>query len=353
MVLSKGNIVSNARLERQRAHRTAQMIAGLYSVIFCGTIWFGYYLLFQKNIFAAVVLATVFAATAWSLARYIGGEPNGIRRFAPLFAMLLVISAVGVFNSLMLNLEGRRIFAETIEDSIDHFTLLESAAAGEIARRGIAAHIEQVNNLESALTREINNPLNCGQGPVAARIIEQLKQELPGFQPLSSTGVNCSKNDKVVADYQSRIAELVDNAPWNNPDLVAVREDAGSEKTQLEKLESSTQGMFAPGLLRVAAPQLEGADVRYREDREKLARQGSDVSPISPKLNLDQINSLGERSQLLNLIIDRLNKVSTYVYLALAVFFDWMMVYLFGLVRLNRGRRSQAPQTSGSLQGAW
>jgi hypothetical protein len=222
-----------------------------------------------------------------------------------------------------------------------------------LVRSGVGEHINTVYSLESALKREINNPLNCGQGPVAQRIIGQLKQELPGFQPLSSTGVDCSKNEKVISDYESRIAELVDSAPWNNPDLMSVRNNAGQQKDKLQKLASSTQGMFAPGLLRVAAPQLQNADVNYRADREKLSRQNVDVSQIPAKLNLDEINSLGEWSQLLNLIIDRLDKISTYVYLALAFFFDWGMVYLFGLIRLNRGSRPTSARSNSSLQGAW
>lgn len=346
--------MSSARLDRQRAHRTSQIIAGLYSIIFVGTIWFGYYLLFQKSLFLALVLATVFAMTAWFLARYIGNEPNGIRRFLPLFVMLLLVSAVGVFNSLMLNLEGRRIFGETIDDSIDRFTLAESASTKALTQRGVADHISKVRDLESALEREINNPLNCGQGQVADRIIQELTSELPGFKPLSSTGIDCSKNSEVISNYQAAIAELVDSAPWNVPDLMAVRRDAAEQKAALQKLSTQSAGMFAPGLLRVAAPALQRADVVYRADRERLARQDVDVAQLPSKLNLDEINSLGEWSQLLGLIIDRLNKISTYVYLALAGFFDWMMVYLFGLIRQNRpgGRTYQAPGR-GALGGAW
>lgn len=342
------------RLDRERSHRTSQIITGLYSIIFLTTIWFGYYLLFQKSILLALVLATVFALTAWFLARYIGSEDDGIRRFAPLFALLLTISAVGVFNSLMLNLEGRKIFGETIEDSIDRFTLIESASSKALTARGVGAHVNKVRELESALLREIENPLNCGQGPEAHRIIRELQGELPGFVPLSSTGgVDCSKNDQVITDYRSRIGELIDGAGWNVPDLVAVRQDAVTQKSALQKLSTASAGMFAPGLLRIAAPQLQAADVVFRADREKLSRQDVDVSQLPSKLGLEEINSLGEWSQLLNLIIDRLNKISTYLYLALAVFFDWMMVYLFGLIRRSRPRKSQAARRSGALRGAW
>jgi hypothetical protein len=341
-------------LDRERSHRTSQIITALYSIIFLTAIWFGYYLLFQKSILLALVLATVLALTAWFLARYIGSEENGIRRFAPLFAMLLVISAVGVFNSLMLNLEGRNIFGETIDDSIDRFTLIESASSKALAARGVAEHVNKVRDLESALVREIVNPLNCGQGPEAHRLIGELQNELPGFVPLSSTSrIDCSKNDQVIADYRSRIRELVDSAPWNVPDLFAVLHDAANQKSALQKLSTASAGMFAPALLRIAAPKLQAADVAYRADREKLARQDVDVSQLPSKLGLEQINSLGEWSQLLNLIIDRLNKISTYLYIALAVCFDWGMVYLFGLIRQSRPRKNHTGALGRTLRGAW
>lgn len=271
----------------------------------------------------------------------------------PLFILLLLISAVGVFNSLMLNLEGRRIFSEAIENSIDRFTTLESAAGKALVQRGVTERMARVQELESALIREINNPLNCGQGPEARRIIQELKKELPGFMPLSSTGVDCSKNAEVIKDYQTRIGELLNGASWNNPDLNAVRESTAAAKARLQKLSTSAGTMMAPGLLSQISPDLQNINVAYRGDRERLSRQAIDVSALPEQLHLREVNSLGEWSQLLNLIVDRLDTITTYLYIALAFLFDWMMVYLFGLVRTSRPGRSYAVPATGTLRKAW
>jgi hypothetical protein len=342
-----------SKVEQIRKHRNAQIIAALYSILFVVVIGSGYYLLFSKNPFFAALIATVMATIAWFLARLVGNEENGIRRYAPLFVLLLLISAVGVFNSLMLNLEGRRIFAEAISDSVDQYTALQTAAVRARTDRGIGAKIERVAQLQDALIREINNPLNCGQGPEARRLIGALQQELPGFTPLSSPGVDCSKNEQVISDYRERIADLVQGAQWNSPDLGAVLVGSERAKLKLQELSRSSSTMLPPSLLGQIAPELETLDVAYRADRERLARQGVDVSNVPSRLPLSEVESLGEWSQLLNLMIDRLDKLSTYIYIALAFFFDWMMVYLFGLIRSSRPRRSSTLNQSAALQRAW
>lgn len=344
--------MSTARADQQRNLRSSQIIAALYSIVFVAILWSGYYLLFQKNVLAAVFLATILSATAWFLAKFIGSHQNGIRQYWPLFALLLIISAVGVFNSLMLNLEGRRIFAETIENSAERFTAVDAAAVKALSQKGVGRHLDKVEELRSALIREINNPLNCGQGAEARRIIAELRRELPGFVPLSSTGVDCSKNEEVVADYNSRIDELIKRAPWNDAVLQEARENAASANAQLQKLGTRSATLMAPGLLSEVAPQLGGIDMQYRQTRNLLTRRDLDVSALPAQLNMTAVNSLGEWSQLLNLIVDRLDRISTYLYLALAVLFDWMMVYLFGVVRQNKPRRGQHHSTS-SIQRAW
>lgn len=145
--------------------------------------------MFQQNLLLALGAALLFPLLAWWLAKFIGSSRTGIRGNLPLFILLLLVSAVGVFNSLMLNLEGRRIFIEAIERAHDQFDRLGGRAVGELQRGGSsspAAHIARVQNLKEALFSEIRNPLNCGQGPQARAILENLREELPQFRALSN-----------------------------------------------------------------------------------------------------------------------------------------------------------------------
>lgn len=345
--------MTTAQAEQHQNHSTSQIIAALYSALFLAVIWFGYFLLFSKSIAAAVPLATILALTAWFLARFIGNHEGGIKRYWPMFALLLVLSAVGVFNSLMLNLEGRKIFAETISEASDDFTKLDAAAATKMRERGIGEHLGKVRELESALIREIQNPLNCGQGPVARQIIADLKRELPGFKELSSAGVDCSKNEAVVADYHSRIQDLVEDAPWNDAVLMQVRADSQTAKTSLQDLDTRAGTMFAPGLLTKILPEFPKLDTDYRTNYSRLVQRDVDVSQIPAQLHLSEVNSLGEWSQLIGLIIERLDRITTWLYLALAFCFDYLMVYFFTTVRKSRPLRGGQNLGRQDLPKAW
>lgn len=211
--------MSYASNERRSTFRGAQVIAFLYSILFFSLIASGYYLLFQDNVFLAITASVLFSLMAWWSARQIGLSKGGIRAHIPLFILLLLISAVGVFNSLMLNLEGRRIFVETIEDSQSRFDQVSKRAATELAKGGTSsplARMQRVESLKAALFSEIRNPLNCGQGPEARKILASLGEELADFRPLSNPRVDCSQNVKVIEDYERKIGELVERAPWSN-----------------------------------------------------------------------------------------------------------------------------------------
>ena len=345
--------MSNARTEQQQNHRNSQIIAALWSVVFLAVIWFGYYLLFSKNVFLALVLASVLAVTAWSLARFVGSHDDGLRRYWPMFAVLLTLSAVGVFNSLMLNLEGRQIFTEAIDQAEDDFTKLDGAASRRMTQKGVGDHLEKVRQLESALVREVKNPLNCGQGPQARRLIAELKIELPGFVPLSSSKRDCTKNDVIINDYRGRIQELVEGASWNDPFLRSVRQDAQAASTKLQELSTRSASMFAPGLLSTVAPELSRLDAVYRADRAKLSRDDGDVSTLPSQLDLSAVNSLGEWSQLPRLIGQRLDHASTYLYFILAIAFDFFMVYCFKIVRQTRPTRGGLRSSRANIGSAW
>ena len=333
--------MADSKVERGAAQRGSQVIALLYSILFVFLIASGYYLLFQRNLLLAITASLLFACLAWWLARFIGNSRAGIRGHVPLFALLLLISAVGVFNSLMLNLEGRRIFIETIDDSYDRFDKLKLQAGRELSKGGSTsplAHIQRVDGLKAALFSEIRNPLNCGQGPEARKIVSDLRAELPEFRPLSEKGIDCSQNARVIDDYDRRISDAVQRAPWNNQLLIRVVTDSAAAQTDLDGMRKTAEASFAVRLLQEVEPQLEVKNSQYRDLRQRLPTEEA-ATGLPVRLNLQQVESLGEWSQLVYLLINRWDKPTTYIYLALAGFADWMMVHLFSLVRTNRRRR--------------
>lgn len=344
--------MNGAKVDQKRRLVAAQIVAALWSVFFVGVIFYGYFLLLQNSPVLAIIAATLLSVVAWLFARLIGESDTGIRGHLPLFVALLLISAVGVANFMFLNFEGRRIFTETAEEAQDNFGLLAGRARQKLATDGYFEKRERVDRLTDALIREINNPLNCGQGPKANDIMQELASLLPDFRPLSGN-VNCARNTAVVTSYKDRIRDLADKAPWNNPELKDVVLAANANKVRLQELGNTASGATAYTLLTTVLPPLKDIDLAYRTSYEKLSAQNGDTADVPKSLNLDAVQSLGEATQLLGLITNRLDRPATYVYIAIAFGFDWFMIYLFGLLRRSRaGKGGIAPQ-SMTNQKAW
>lgn len=327
-----------------------QVLLLVFSLIFFFIISYGYFnLLLGSGVFLAFVGGAVMAIFAWYLARVIGTSPGGIKKNYVLFIPLLIISATGVFNSMMVYLEGGRIISDAATSSQDNFANLERVAETGLAERGVTARVGRINSLRDALFSEIRNPLNCGQGPEARRIISELQRELPGFQPLSNPARNCERNEEVISDYRSRIDGLTERASWNNADLRAVI--AGSEKARgaIDAIRSQVSTNYSPMMLKPILNALEEQDVQYRDLRFRLSKY-VDVRSLPPALHLSEAQSLGNAFKLPALFVERLDEPATYAYLAIAVGFDYLMVYLFELVASNRRRRRT---TSVAVGGAW
>lgn len=148
--------------------------------------------------------------------------------------------------------------------------------------------------------------------------------------------------------YDRRIDELVQRASWNNVALGAVLTGADQAKRELDTLGQTAANSYGPRLLGEVAPQLEAKSGLYRDLVERLPA-GDARTGVPPRLDLRGVESLGEWSQLINLLLDRLDKPTTYVYLLLAGFADWMMVHLFSLVTANRSRRFDPDLSAASV----
>jgi hypothetical protein len=331
--------------EFPRQYNTLLFIVLAYSVVFIGVLFNGYYHLFYiKGMFVASVIALILSLIAWGLGKYIGSSPGGLKGNPALFVMMLILSAAGVFNSLMLNLEGKRIFEETVDRASERYRDLSIYASGSMRDEAVENKIANVNSLKKSLVEEIRNVRNCGEGPEARKILDSIARELPGFTVLSGAGRDCGQAEQIIRAYEEQIDERL----YNHPNLVKV-DYRGLTQTrdQINASEKAAQTKLAEirrdinegqSLLSVVRPRLEEVATDYQAQAisaTKLARSAR-AEALPTTLDMGSVRNLGEWSQVLNLLISRLDKPQTYVYLFLAIFADWMLVHLFALLKRHR-----------------
>lgn len=342
--------MSGKKAEEVSRYRSMQVLLFVFSLIFFFIIAYGYFNLFLRTgYFLATVGAAIIALFAWYLARVIGTSPGGLRKNWILFLPLVVVSAAGVYNSLMLYLEGNRILADTVAESQGRFANLESVATRGRNESGITGRRNRINSLAEAFYSEIRNPLNCGQGPEAARRLAALQRELPNLTALSNPARDCSRLEEVVNDYKERVRDLTATSDWNNPSFDDIGGRATQARNTLEELRSNVTTNYAPTMLQGALSTLEAQDSVYRDLRHRLSQQVN-VRDLPDGLHLSEAQSLGNAFKLPALFIERLDEPATYIYFLIAVGFDMLMIFLFELVSANRTRRVTA---DNSLKGAW
>lgn len=331
-------------------HRSNQVLLALFSVVFVTIIAYGYYhLLREFGWFIAMFFGGIVAAIAWYLARVAGTAEDGNKINWVLVVPLFIISAAGVYNSMMVFLEGGQVLTDTASESQQHFGQLESAAQTQLSASGVTQQVNKVSTLRDALFSEIDNPLNCGQGPEARRLISELRRELPGFEPLSSPGRDCSQNAAVVEDYKERIDDLVARAPWNNPTLNAVVQEASASRQELADLRSEISKSYSPEDIHQVSGIFDSFQTKYQDLRFRLGQE-TNVDDIPEDLPVVAAQSLGNVYKLPALILSRLDEASTYVYFIIALGFDLLLVYFFRLASRSRVRKLAV---ASPLAGAW
>jgi hypothetical protein len=330
--------------ENKKTLQFFRIVTFIWSIIFVAILINGYFNLFITSFgsIIAFILGTLLAFLAWGLGRHIGAS-GGIKNSSnsPLFILMLMISAVGVFNALMINLEGKPIFTETIDESSRKYQELSLLAKKHLKNPEVDSFIAEIESLKSSLRSEMKNIKNCGEGESARKILQLIQNKLPNFRPTSG-GVRCDKVDEVLNDYNKTIDALVKESKefntTNYNQILNLRNKILDEnkKAQDSLMHLKQELNNGASLIRVIKPELEIINQNYESLASALKQELPDGVNINSSINLSNARALGEWSQVLGLIISRLDKFSTYLYLLLAFFIDWITVYFFNRVQILR-----------------
>lgn len=341
--------MTSRNAEQANRHRSIQILLAISSVIFIALIAYGYYhLLISFGWLIAFVGGGLMAGLAWYLAKVAGTSEGGVAKNLILVIPLFVISAAGIYNSMMVFLEGEQVLADTASGAQANFSQVETVARRQLVVEGATERANQINSNRDALISEINNPLNCGQGPEARRLIEELQRQLPEFQPLSGAR-NCDQNAAVIKDYNDRIDTLITRASWNNSELNAVVTGAANARGKLGELQQDISRNYSANDISQIRSIFEGFQTQYQDLLVRLGRQ-TDIEGLPERLDITAAQSLGNVYRLPALFVKRLDEASTWVYLLIALGIDLFLAYLFQLAARTRVRKAAI---AGPIAGAW
>lgn len=320
-----------------------------FSILFLLLVGYGWYHLVHGSLSSvgALLVAVALAASAWSLARTIGLDSRGIAGNLIFFIMLLLISALGVLNTAIIQLEGKSIFTEAIDDAARRFADLPVLVRRALQNKEVDALRARIAPLRTQLQQEIMNPRNCGEGPEALRIIEEIRKDLPGLTRYSGNSRDCGNNAKIVEMYFAQIDALMQGSSVflrnNVAELSAlaarIDSEVAKELVRLDQLRAEIS--TGASLFQVARPKLEEIASAY----QKLALAAKSTVPVAAadskfplQLDIESARNVGELGHLVPLILSRIDKLQTWFYIGASSIADIGLIALFARLAAQRRR---------------
>jgi hypothetical protein len=251
----------------------------------------------------------------------------------PLFIPLVLLSAAGIFNAMMINTQGPTIFREAVDEANTSFETIESSAEKLLRSEPVEVLEGKVNNLKTAFFQELSNPINCGQGSAANKIFTELKAFLPDLTLLSGNK-QCGNVDKLMPFYDKQIIDGLSKHPTileNKSKLDALAKIKElSTKRKTDANEAITNINSNENLIVNVKPILESIsrDFKTASDLLKNNINKDQAKNIKSDLQLDAVRSLGDVTKFPRLILSRLNDFLMYFILIFAIGIDWLLIYL-------------------------
>jgi hypothetical protein len=166
-------------------------------------------------------------------------------------------------------------------------------------------------------------------------------------------------------DLQLARCDLPDGRAFADQEFISkIDSESETAQEQLKDLETYVNSgdsllkdnHFNGKLVKSARGKLEDITTNYANLAVEL-KNYAPKAELQMNLNITDVRSLGEWSQLANLILDRLDKPSTYVYFGLSVFFDWILIYLFtrlsSLKAILKQQNPKANIPNSGIPSAW
>jgi hypothetical protein len=344
----------------------------------------------------SAILAGGLAFFAPFLARMIGALRSvaGLQKasfswvvyFIPLFA----ISALGTLNTMFYFGESRIILLETVDQAHDALEKLASRSKTVLVTPAFTAKQDQAYGLLQSVFDEINNPNNCGEGPVARANMAQLQKLLPDFKALSAGARDCSKSAEISKLYKNQVDKLLAATSEYQTEKVAqtrvlsekINNTVTQQQALLQKAKSGLdisaltggtsnaadrRSASTAGEKTTAAPNdnkslggraaieasIESAATAMRSLKADLSafKGPTSVADLPDTKELQTIRGLGSLSQVIPSLLARLDRASTYYYILAAVLMDLILIAFYTRAFNEQAqRRIQKQQTDERLK---
>ncbi len=307
-------------------------------------------LIYGFLVIAGRALVEVSGASPWRRRLLKGGS----------LLILLLTSGYGVLAACMLLLEGPTILRESIATTREALLRIQAESAAILARPEVDALASRVRSLAKNLDTEIRNPVACGIGPGARRAIDGIKAVLPGVEILTGTGrgLDCkdratveavaraygSMIDKALGEYLAQPSrQMAERASLSREIRLTVDQEVARLNEKEKALIGVNNFLFDQTLFEAIVPTITQANAEYIKLYNKLSGFSNlEKFKLKSYLANNAYESVTSLVQLVNVLIERSNRPTTYIYIMVPFAIDFLAVFLVvNAVRVDREREAR------------
>lgn len=302
---------------------------------------------------AGIMIAFIASVLAWAVADSresarvkAAGQPYQNRIWWAYFFVLFLLSALGTMNMAFYYGEGRIVLAESIDKATNCLNRFDVEAKLALATPRYDEKVAQIDKLRIKLETELEHIQNCGQGEHARNILAEIRTALPGFEvPSMRTGTaGCKDVGALITLYKEIIGRQLKTTKEYGDDRVDEKQRIAKElRDQLDKDSAQlreAKAKLAVGTFDKAKEAVEtafGTIGKYSLYIENMRGGTTKFSSLNCAVDLDVIR-VGTISQIIPLLLGRLDRVSTYVYILIAIMADVILIACFtAVMRGNAG----------------
>lgn len=321
----------------QSSNKTALFALIGLTIIFVWIVGYGWFRTFTtwgEPVLAwgvAFLLPVIAVTLAWAIANERRINPKSLAIPAAYFFILFILSALGTINTLFFNMQGLKVMQAELESFRAHAVKLKERGKQTLSTPTFEEFQRRVLEKWGPLKAEILNPQRCGQGPEALERIKELQKELPAFKTMSGGG--CAHAKELVGHYEEAIKELVQRSEeaLKAAQFIRVRGELESLTDNLiSLLDGEKEKLKNVGHIAQVKVTLQAAANSYYSIKEKLDATTGKISDLPPKIIIKSLP--GDLGAVVDFTLTRLNDVTTYFYVLVALMLDVVMIFAFKAV---------------------
>lgn len=275
-----------------------------------------------------VVLAKGVAAERMRIASE--SSPKFTNTWKAYFAVLLLISAMGTMNSLLMVFLQDSLLTDAVTNTVHNLQQLQAKVDEKLSTPEYDKKRAKIDHLFDNFEKELSNPANCGFGAESNLRFRELQAELPDLKPLKLGSGSCRNVGALINTYRDAVSRQKEDLPDSDTKQrfqkrISMLETIKQAISDVEKSRIETPKLN----IDVVGPKLDTAWTTYQNTLGEAQLLAGTSFGLPTAINDPSIKGMGGILEVLPMLAKQWTNPAAYLIFLFAVLFDVLLIEFF------------------------